>query len=294
MKNDKTTITESKFKTKQPKLKDYELENTDFDELRTEYTDYLKEKQSKEKEPFWYKACMLLLGIVCMFVQTMCGASLLLVVINVFDFLLGEYEKNPDPPYPKFIASCGLLLICFVAYKIIEFLGNLIEKAYIKTKEKEPFNRIDEYNNMLKYEKDLERYNNYLESQKREYWLDMDGFTFEKEVANLFKQHGFSAQLTKGGPDGGIDIVLRKNGKRIAVQCKAHKNKISESIARDLYGVINAYGYNAGFLVTLSGASSNTYSFCNSRGITVFDVNDLIKIQDNTYKWSKISILNSY
>ena len=60
----------------------------------------------------------------------------------------------------------------------------------------------------------------------------------------------------------------------------SHKQKISESIARDLYGVLFAKGFDHGILATTNGASKNTIKFCNSlveKPIKIIDVYDILK-----------------
>lgn len=54
----------------------------------------------------------------------------------------------------------------------------------------------------------------------------MGGHQFENAVANLFRNIGFTATVSKSGGDGGVDIVLEKGARRIAVQCKRYKNSV--------------------------------------------------------------------
>src|SRR5699024_8769159 len=46
-------------------------------------------------------------------------------------------------------------------------------------------------------------------------WLQL-----EQIVAASFRKRGFDAELTAEGPDGGVDIVLRKSDDISLVQCK--------------------------------------------------------------------------
>jgi hypothetical protein len=43
----------------------------------------------------------------------------------------------------------------------------------------------------------------------REFWLGLDGISFEQQVSQLFKQLGKAVELTKASGDGGVDIFLR-------------------------------------------------------------------------------------
>lgn len=165
---------------------------------------------------------------------------------------------------------------------VFVFIGYKYDEKGLKAFQKFSYQKeMDAYNSYKQALKDYEWWQNH---KKEEYWRSMDGYTFEKEVARIFSNRGYKTQLTKKGADGGIDIELNKNGQRIAVQCKAHKKKISEGVVRDLYGVLHSYNYDKGILVTLNGGSSNTVAFCkneNDKPIEIMDVNDIIRLQES-------------
>ena len=54
----------------------------------------------------------------------------------------------------------------------------------------------------------------------------MSPYDFEKYIAQLFEHFGYSAATTPYKRDGGIDIVLYKNGVQSYVQCKKYIEKL--------------------------------------------------------------------
>src|ERR1043166_55627 len=54
----------------------------------------------------------------------------------------------------------------------------------------------------------------------------IDWFQFEKVVAATYRKLGYSV-MRRGGanPDGGIDLIIDKNGEQMAVQCKHWKTR---------------------------------------------------------------------
>lgn len=77
-------------------------------------------------------------------------------------------------------------------------------------------------------------------------WTD-----FEKIIAHGFSTHGFSAQLTADGADGGVDIVLERLGQRYLVQAKHWRARsVGVEVVRALYGVVCADGAAGGYVVT--------------------------------------------
>ena len=130
------------------------------------------------------------------------------------------------------------------------------------------------------YQEELKKYQDYLIRTEKEFWYSLDGHSFENEIAKIFKKEGFDTKISKVGADGGVDIVVSKNHKRYAVQCKAHTSKISESVARDLYGVLHSKNFDGGYLITLNGTSSKTKEFCENnkdKPIIIWTINDILK-----------------
>lgn len=75
---------------------------------------------------------------------------------------------------------------------------------------------------------------------------------FELLVGEGFRQRGYAVtESGGGGADGGVDLVLRKNGQTFLVQCKQWKAfKVGVSVVRELYGVMAARGAAGGFVIT--------------------------------------------
>lgn len=63
---------------------------------------------------------------------------------------------------------------------------------------------------------------------------------FEQLVGEAFRRQGYNVEETGlGGPDGGIDLILRKDGRRTLVQCKQWKRQqVGVSVAREMYGLL--------------------------------------------------------
>ena len=106
---------------------------------------------------------------------------------------------------------------------------------------------------VLGYRAAMEEFDQCEKRMKVEFWKNMSGLQFEKEVAELYKQYGYKTLVTRATGDGGVDIILLKDDERIAVQCKHHKNKIGPNDVRALQGVVLNESYSYGIFVSLSG-----------------------------------------
>lgn len=63
---------------------------------------------------------------------------------------------------------------------------------------------------------------------------------FELLVGEAFRRQGYTVQETgQGGADGGIDLMLRKDGKLTLVQCKRWKTqRVDVKVVREMYGLL--------------------------------------------------------
>jgi Holliday junction DNA helicase RuvB len=110
----------------------------------------------------------------------------------------------------------------------------------------------------------------------------MSGAEFERFVANVFQRQGYTAEVTGASRDHGIDIMLRKRGHVVAVQCKQWDNAIGEPIVRDFYGAIVHGGVNMGFVVTSSHFTAQAETFAQNKPIKLYDIDALIQLHLDT------------
>lgn len=95
---------------------------------------------------------------------------------------------------------------------------------------------------------------------------------FELLVGEAFRQRGYAVEETVPGPDGGVDLVLRKDGEKFLVQCKQWRAlKVSVTVVRELYGVMAAQGAAGGFVVTSGQFTAEAKSFAAGRHVTLID-----------------------
>lgn len=95
---------------------------------------------------------------------------------------------------------------------------------------------------------------------------------FELLVGEAFRQRGYAVEETASGPDGGVDLMLRKDGEKFLVQCKQWRAlKVSVTVVRELYGVMAAQGATGGFVVTSGQFTAEAKSFAAGRHVTLID-----------------------
>lgn len=134
----------------------------------------------------------------------------------------------------------------------------------------------------LKYQAALQDYEREFRAhvaKQESYWFQMDGWEFEKAVAELFRRDGYSAEVTKGSGDGGVDIILYRGGAKTLVQCKAHKAAVGPKDLRELYGVMAAdRGHPDGIFVSLGGFTKGANEFASGKPMKLMAVADVIAL----------------
>ncbi|MFQ5687080.1 MAG: restriction endonuclease [Candidatus Scalindua sp.] len=132
------------------------------------------------------------------------------------------------------------------------------------------------YKGLNRYENAKKQYDQWFVKTQFAFWDALTGRQFEHEVANLLNKAGYSTRVTPASGDKGVDVILTDG---TIIQCKAHKSRISPSVARELYGTLQHFRAPRAILISKSGFSKGVYDFIQGKNITLWDINSLIEMQ---------------
>ncbi len=129
---------------------------------------------------------------------------------------------------------------------------------------------------MLLFQNQVQQEITYLNSQINEkWWFDLSPKEFENEVALWFGRQGYIAKTTTYVGDGGVDVVLEKQGEKIYVQCKHYNSPVGVAVLRELFGVVKSDNVSAGILVCLVNPTKGAQDFAQNNGIRVITAKEL-------------------
>jgi restriction system protein len=96
---------------------------------------------------------------------------------------------------------------------------------------------------------------------------------FEELVGEAYRKQGYSVTETGGGgADGGVDLIIRKNGEKLLVQCKQWKlQKIGVKVVRELYGVVTAEGASGGIVICSGTFTRDAHDFAKGKPIELVE-----------------------
>lgn len=103
---------------------------------------------------------------------------------------------------------------------------------------------------------------------------------FETLLATAYRRLGYEVEVRGGGgADGGVDLVLKEEGKTTLVQCKHwNRQQVGPGVVRDLYGVMNDEAAEAGIIVTGGAFTEDAQAFARGKTIELVDGPKLEKL----------------
>lgn len=102
---------------------------------------------------------------------------------------------------------------------------------------------------------------------------DLSWQEFEMVIDEFFNRQGYSVKRnSKIGPDGGIDMILSKEGKLFIVQCKHWKKfKVGVPIIREQFGIMKSMNANGAFIITSGIFTEESIIFAQNKNISLID-----------------------
>jgi restriction system protein len=115
---------------------------------------------------------------------------------------------------------------------------------------------------------------------------------FEELVGEAYRRQGYTVyENTSAGPDGGIDLTLKKNGELILVQCKQWRNiKVGVDKVRELYGVQISQNANRSILMTSGFFTQEAKNFAANKPIDLVEGSQLLEFIKNVQRDRKAAL----
>ena len=95
---------------------------------------------------------------------------------------------------------------------------------------------------------------------------------FELLVGELFRRRGYAVVETPAGADGGIDLVARRDGEKVLVQCKHWRSRdVGVAVVREVFGIVTARKASGGAVVTGGRFTPEALKFAQQVNIELID-----------------------
>jgi restriction system protein len=103
---------------------------------------------------------------------------------------------------------------------------------------------------------------------------------FEDLLGEAYRRQGYKVEETLGGgADGGVDLVLGRDGAVTLVQCKRWKGKpVPVQTVRELFGVLHDRGAASAKLVATSRFTPEAIAFAKGKPIELVDSTAILRL----------------
>src|SRR5205823_3371332 len=106
-----------------------------------------------------------------------------------------------------------------------------------------------------------------------------------------YRRQGYDVKEMLGsGADGGVDLLLRKDGHSVVVQCKRWRGKpVPVQVVRELYGVMIDQRASAAKIVATTSFTPDAVAFAKDKPIELVDSNALLRLVRDVQTTSRIT-----
>lgn len=110
---------------------------------------------------------------------------------------------------------------------------------------------------------------------KRLSWQD-----FELLVGEAYRRHGFRVdEIGQGGADGGVDLILSRDGRKVLVQCKRWaKSNLGAPAIREMAGLLMHHNAHEAKIVCASGFTKEVIKFAAGKPLELIDGDALLRL----------------
>jgi hypothetical protein len=207
--------------------------------------------------------------------------TFVLVVFIVGIPLIFAYNSNPKNAIENFFLVLTISFVPIIIFigesKILNWIKNIILSAVSMFDS--DFEAFFKYKKAwVIYEQKVIEYNISIAKREKEFWRSLSGIEFEKELGKLFSLMGYAVEFTPSTSDGGVDLRLRKEGKLIIVQCKAHNKRIPIGVARELHASMIDFHADDAIIACFEGVTKPVMDYIKMKSISILDLDDIIML----------------
>lgn len=105
----------------------------------------------------------------------------------------------------------------------------------------------------------------------------MSGQQFEGYMAELFAAVGYGVRQLGGAGDQGVDLLLYKDGQRIAVQCKNHRKPVGNRPIQEVYTGKRYHNATLAWVVAPAGYTPGAVNAAKRTGVFLYEQRSLEK-----------------
>ena len=103
----------------------------------------------------------------------------------------------------------------------------------------------------------------------------LSGVEFEEFLAGLFRAQGYTAELTPTSGDYGADLILSKDGQRIAVQAKRYVGSVGVAAVQEALSGMAYYQCDTAWVITTGAFTTNALELAQKSGVKMISRSEI-------------------
>lgn len=103
----------------------------------------------------------------------------------------------------------------------------------------------------------------------------LSGLEFEEFLAGLFRAQGYAAELTPTSGDYGADLILSKDGRRIAIQAKRYLGSVGVGAVQEALSGQAYYQCHTAWVITTGAFTPNALELAKKSGVKMVGRSDI-------------------
>jgi hypothetical protein len=144
-----------------------------------------------------------------------------------------------------------------------EFWSRVNKADYVSTSE-----IIEDYSNGRRWREVLAEDRAFFTHPPLDFMSSTD---FEDYMAEVFRKQGYEVQLTPPTGDQGVDLLLNKQGLRVAIQLKRYQGGVGNKAVQEIHSGVDFYDADEGWVITTSTYTRSARELANKLGIRLID-----------------------
>ncbi|MCZ0960661.1 restriction endonuclease [Paracoccus benzoatiresistens] len=114
---------------------------------------------------------------------------------------------------------------------------------------------------------------------RRAAFCPKDGHAFEQWVAGRLELHGWRADVTAGSGDQGIDIIARRDGRKIGIQCKRYDGPVGNKAVQEAFSGRAYHRVDIAVVITTGHYTQSAKALSHRTGVHLLHVKDIPRLR---------------
>lgn len=117
---------------------------------------------------------------------------------------------------------------------------------------------------------------------RRPSFCPADGHAFEQWVAGRLEMHGWRADVTAGSGDQGIDIIARRDGRKVGIQCKRYGGPVGNKAVQEAFSGRAFHRVDMAVVITTGHYTQSARDLSRRTGVHLLHVKDIPRLRKLT------------